>query len=221
MPALPSCPSCARPPTSSLACLHCGRLLEEPAGTNDFERLGLSPDVPFDAAAAERNYLRLSRALHPDFKTGGDAAALELAVSHSAALNEAWRTLTDDQARAESLLELHHPGALERHKTLAPDFLMEALELSEEIEQANAEGCAETIRRLASEARRALETRMSGVAAACGSTIARIARAGEMPDVPERERRLHPHEWNSARVATLLHQARVYRRILRDAGETP
>ena len=60
---------------------------------------------------------------------------------------------------------------------------------------------------------------MNGVAGVCGATIDRIAHEADPPAVPVRERQLHPHQWNAGRVATLLHQARIYRRILRDAGE--
>jgi Fe-S protein assembly co-chaperone HscB len=216
---LPPCPACGEPPVSSLACLACGEVTEEPAGSDHFTRLGLAHDELFDVASAEANYLKLSRALHPDFKAGADDDAMFRAVSHSALLNEAWAVLNDEQQRAEYLLELHHPGALEQHKSLSQEFLMEVMEISEELEDAKDEGCADTIRTIASSTREALRSRMNGVAHVCGATIDRIAHEADPPDVPERERRLHPHEWNSERVATLLHQARVYRRILRDAGE--
>lgn len=216
---LPSCPACHAPPVSSLACLACGHVLDEQPGADHFLRLGLPKDELFDPARAEANYLRLSRALHPDFMADAGDDALFRAVSHSALLNEAWGVLNDEQLRAEYVLELHHPGALEQHKRLSPEFLMEAMELSEELEEARDEGCADTIRRISAAARGALHERMNGVASVCGATIDRIAHEADPPEVPVRDRRLHPHEWNSARVATLLHQARIYRRILRDAGE--
>lgn len=217
---LPPCPECGADPVSSLACLACGTLLEE-HGDDHFARLGQSSAQPFDKDAAEAAYLRLSRLLHPDFHGRADPAVQALAIRHSASLNQAWSTLTDEQARAEYLLELHHPGTLERHKTLSPAFLMEAMELSEELETALDSGCGQTIQRIRKEARRAVEERMHGVTQACGQTIDRIARDAHHPagqqrgqDVPAAL--ITQHQWNTEQIATLLHQARVYRRILRD-----
>lgn len=216
--ALPPCPACGAPPGSTLACRACGEVLDEPTGADHFARLGLDPELPFDPELAERHYLQLSRLLHPDFQADEDDEAMFRAVSHSALLNQAWRVLNDDQQRAEYLLEMHHPGALERHKTLSPEFLMEAMELSEELEDGRKRGCSDTISRITRETRRALESRMTGVTQACMATIERIAHEQDPPGVAERDRLAHPHEWNAKRIATLLHQARVYRRILRDAG---
>lgn len=214
---LSPCPACGAAPQSSLACLSCGHLLSEPAGADHFLRLGLDRDLLFDKAQAEAAYLKLSRLLHPDCKAGASEDELLLAVAHSATLNEAWRVLTDDQLRAEYLLELHHPGSLEQHKTLSPAFLMEAIELSEELEGAKDDGCADTIRRITSEANKAVAERMTGVAEACGSTINRILHQDARSAEREADRKLHPHEWHTERIATLLHQARMFRRILRDA----
>lgn len=197
----------------------CGLLLEEPDDCNHYQRLGQSPFGQFNAERAESIYLSLSRRLHPDFHGEGDERTKALAVSHSALLNEAWRVLTDDQLRAEYQLELHDPGALDRHKTLSPAFLMEAMELSEELEEAHDRGCIETIQRIRTEAEQAISERMDGVNAACIHTIGRIAREAH---VPGSERAslpstlLTPHQWNTEQIATLLHQARVYRRILHD-----
>jgi molecular chaperone HscB len=165
---------------------------------------------------AELNYLKLSRLLHPDFQAGVDEPTQGLAVRNSALLNEAWKTLNDDQLRSEYLLELYDPGVLERHKTLSPEFLMEAMEVSEELDDAQIQGCKETIRKIAGSARSEIETRMKDVASACSATIARIAHEGPEPGETLPAKRLNPHDWNTDQIAVLLHQARVYRRILRD-----
>lgn len=221
---LPSCPHCGAQPGSSLACLACGQLLEE-QGDDHFARLGQHSTEPFDKDAAEATYLRLSRLLHPDFHGRSSADVQARAVRYSALLNEAWTTLTDELARAEYVLELHHPGTLEKHKTLSPAFLMEAMELSEELESAQGSGCRQTIQRIRQDARRAVEERMEGVAEACGHTIDRIARDAHHPggqqqgqDVPAAL--ISQHQWNTEQIATLLHQARVYRRILRDSEKS-
>jgi molecular chaperone HscB len=190
-----ACPRCGAALQSTLACLACGALLDEPAGATLFQRLGL-PAGPALDASAEGRYLRLSRALHPDFHGGADAAATERANAATAALNEAWSVLSDPATRAEYLLELVEPGALERAKQLAPAFLAEAMELSEEAEAAARDPAAAT----------ALRTRVGAEA------DARLAAV------------LAPAAWlapDTRRLATTLHELRVLRRILRDLGREP
>jgi DnaJ-domain-containing protein 1 len=189
----PTCPRCGAGLQSSLACLACGALVDEAPGATHFERLGLPRTAAVDLAAAERNYLRLSRLLHPDFQTAGDEAAADRANAASARLNEAWSVLSDPESRAEYLLELIDPGVMDRSKTLAPAFLAEAMELSEEAEAAADKPAAAA----------ALRAR---VAADSDARLAAVLRpaAWEQPD--------------TRRLATTLHELRVLRRVLRDLG---
>jgi molecular chaperone HscB len=188
----PSCPRCGAELQSSLACLACGTLLDEAPDATHFERLGLPRSAALDLAAAERNYLRLSRVLHPDFQTAGDETAAERSNEASARLNEAWSVLSDPEARAEYLLELLEPGVMDRSKTLSPAFLAEAMELSEEAETA-----AGTL------AAAALRARVQADSEARLAAVLRPA-AWEQPD--------------THRLATTLHELRVLRRVLRDLG---
>jgi Fe-S protein assembly co-chaperone HscB len=188
---LAACPHCGKPPGSSLACLSCGALLDERADATHFERLGLPQSAAVDLAAAERNYLKLSRALHPDFQTAGDAAAGERANDASARLNEAWSVLSDPEVRAEYLLELLEPGVMERSKRLSPDFLGEAMELSEEAEDAARDPAAAAA--LAARITADADARLAGI--------------------------LAPDAWRTPdthRLATALHELRVLRRVQRD-----
>jgi Fe-S protein assembly co-chaperone HscB len=189
------CPACGKPLRSTLACLACGRLLEERADADHFARLGATRSPHVDRDAVEATYIRLSRLLHPDFHGGEGDEALERANRGSALLNEAWSVLTDDASRQEYLLELVAPGALERNKVLPPAFLAESLELSEELE----------------DAQRGEDAR------AAAAVVERVRQA-----MSERDAVLDdPASWaagDTARLARLLHEQRVYRRILRDAG---
>ncbi len=191
---LPACPACGRPTVSSLACLACGRLLEEPAGATHFQRLGLAPPGPCDRSALEAAYLKLSRLLHPDFHGGADKASRALALRNSALLNEAHATLADAEARAEYRLGLHDAGALQRWKDLPPAFLVAAMETSEEVEAAARAGDRPALARIVDDVRRRIDER-----------LARLAdeRSWTTPD--------------ARALATLLHELRVFRRILRDA----
>jgi hypothetical protein len=58
---------------------------------------------------------------------------------------------------------------------------------------------------------------MHGAGAACARTMERISHDDHVPELSRGTRLLGNHEWNSEQIAVLLHQARVYRRILKDA----
>jgi len=189
-----ACPRCGAALQSTLACLACGALLDEPADATHFQRLGLPATTALDAAAAERNYLRLSRALHPDFHGGADEAATGRANAATAVLNEAWSVLSEPASRAEYLLELLEPGVMERSKQLSPAFLAEAMDLSEEADAAarDPRAAAGLRARVQAEA----DTRLASV--------------------------LAPGAWvepDARRLATTLHELRVLRRVLRDLGK--
>jgi len=189
--ALGNCPACGEAPLSALACLRCGAVLARRPEASAFEDLGLPRAIGLDLDAAERTYLRLSRLLHPDFHGGADPQTVERANRNSALLNEAWETLSDDARRAESLLELHAPGALEAAKALSPAFLMEAMETSEQVESAGGDPAA--------------------LAALRGRVEAEVA--ARLADVTSEAR------WNPPdprHLATTLHELRTLRRILRD-----
>ena len=114
-------------------------MLDERPDANHFARLGMRPEDPIDREAVEAVYLRLSRALHPDFHGSADEAGRARANRNTALLNEAWKILDDDVSRAEYRLGLLDSDALEKHKQLDPSFLMEAMEISEEAEGGDAE----------------------------------------------------------------------------------
>jgi len=172
-----------------LACLECGRVLHEAADANHYTRLGMRPEDPVDKDATEVLYLRLSRALHPDFHGNADEAGLALANRNTALLNEAWGILDDAVARAEYRLGLLDSDALDKHKQLDPTFLMEAMEMSEEAESGDDVLRAQIGERVRGEIARRLQ---------------RLAEdaAWSPPDTAE--------------LAVLLHEMRVYKRILRD-----
>lgn len=192
------CPRCGEAAGSTLACLRCGAILREPPDVTIFARVGAVPAPRLDLDALESVYLRLSRLLHPDFQGAADEETRRLALANSARLNDAWRLFHDEQELAEAALAVLDPDALERTKALDPMFLMESLELSEEVEAALGRGDSETVARLRARVRAEIDERMRAVEHGY-----RDAR----PDVDALARRLH--------------EARVFRRVLRDTKGVP
>ena len=107
-----------------------------------FERLGLPRRFSIDPAVLEAAYLDRSRAVHPDFHHGGSGGEQAASEALTAAVNEAYTTLKDPFRRAEHLLTLLGGPTAAEVKDIPPAFLMEMMDLREEIEQADAAGKA-------------------------------------------------------------------------------
>jgi molecular chaperone HscB len=97
---------------------------------NHFERLGLPRRFSVDLAELETSYLARSREVHPDFHAVEGTSTDDA----SAALNQAYTTLKDPFRRAEHLLDILGGPTASDEKNLEPAFLMEAMELREQIE---------------------------------------------------------------------------------------
>jgi molecular chaperone HscB len=109
------------------------------AGEDPFALLGLSPGFDVDLAALERAFFERSKALHPDRVVGASAAERVAVLSRSRALNDAYQLIKRPVARAEYLLA-RAGVAIGDNERLDPAFLMEILELREELAEARAAG---------------------------------------------------------------------------------
>ncbi len=98
-----------------------------------FAVFGLPRSLELDAAALEKRYLALSRDCHPDHNRAADAIDCAAVLLRAAEINDAFRVLRDPWQRARSLIEAECPGALESNKALDPAFLVDALELAEQV----------------------------------------------------------------------------------------
>lgn len=107
-----------------------------------FERLGLPRRFSIDPVALEAAYLDRSRAAHPDFHHGGSGVEQAASEALTAAVNEAYSTLKEPFRRAEHLLALLGGPTAAEVKDIPPTFLMEMMELREEIERVDAAGKA-------------------------------------------------------------------------------
>ncbi|MDY6890171.1 MAG: Fe-S protein assembly co-chaperone HscB [Pseudomonadota bacterium] len=101
---------------------------------NYFEFLGLPVGFEIDQAELASRYRALQRQLHPDRHAHQSDREQRLAVQHTAHLNEAYATLKSPLRRAQYLLSL--AGIETRHDRapqLDPAFLMEQMELREQV----------------------------------------------------------------------------------------
>src|ERR671923_2580592 len=105
--------------------------------SNHFELFGLAPAFALDDLALERAYREIQSQVHPDrFAHAGDAER-RASLQWTTRVNEAYRTLKNPVQRGKHLLELHGVDvAFETNTQMPSDFLMQQLELREELESA-------------------------------------------------------------------------------------
>jgi molecular chaperone HscB len=114
--------------------------LLELAGRRDyFALLGITRGYRVDGGELKRNYLRLSRQVHPDF-FASDPQKLPQVLTVSAAVNEAYRTLEDPVRRAEYLLRDCVGAGEEEETRVSTEFLGEVMEWQEAVAAARGSG---------------------------------------------------------------------------------
>lgn len=101
-----------------------------------FTLFGLPAQYPIDLQALTIRFQDLQRQYHPDKFASGSQVEQLAAVSQSATINQAWQTLRHPLMRAEYLLSLHgFDIRSEQHTVRDTAFLMEQLELREELDE--------------------------------------------------------------------------------------
>jgi molecular chaperone HscB len=105
--------------------------------SNDFELFNLPLTFAQDRAAIDARWKDLQREAHPDKFSAQGASAQRIAMQWSVRINEAYQRLKDPVKRAAYLCELHHaPINAENNTAMPAAFLMQQMELREELEDA-------------------------------------------------------------------------------------
>lgn len=112
-----------------------------------FAVLGLPPRFDVDVNAVQRAVLKRLAQVHPD-RQRNDPAALAQAERESARLNQAKAILCDDEKRADVLVLLLGGPNREDEKSLPDGFLMDMLEVREQMEEALSTGDDERLAEL-------------------------------------------------------------------------
>ena len=103
---------------------------------NYFELFGLPVAYAIDKRTLHAAQQRLQSRFHPDRVAGGSDQQKRLAVQQAAWINEAYQTLSDPVKRARYMLSLQGLDMNDEHETTGDTaFLMEQIELREEMEQ--------------------------------------------------------------------------------------
>lgn len=133
------CRACQKAVTG-LICDACGAIAP-PRPLDRFTALGVPRRYSLSQAELETRYRELSRKLHPDRFALAAREERMLSLQAATTLNDAYRTLKAPLRRAEYLLELEGLKIRE-NEAVAPDFLVEVMELREALADAADGGAA-------------------------------------------------------------------------------
>lgn len=130
---------------TSFFCQSC-KVVQPIVGTQSAYEIFTLP-LTFDVSRKllNRQYLNFQRQLHPDRYMQSKELELKYAESRSAEVNEAYMELKDPIRRGKLLLRLRGHQVKEKDTLADPAFLMETMELREEIDDAQAQSELESL----------------------------------------------------------------------------
>ncbi len=128
---------------------------------NYFEFYGLPESFELDAAQLKKKFYELSKKYHPDFYAAESAEKQEEVLQLSTLNNKAYQVLSNPAKRTEYILREHKLLADGDKYPLAPDFLMEMMELNELITDAEDEATINQIKTSVKEASDGLEDELA------------------------------------------------------------
>lgn len=112
---------------------------------NYFELFSIPVSLLIDKNTVTRKYFELQKQFHPDFFGNAGEDEQAEALEQSSAVNKAFKVFTNTDETIKYVLQLK--GLLEEEEkyALPPDFLMEMMELNEELMDAEADTTKEKI----------------------------------------------------------------------------
>ena len=104
---------------------------------NYFEIFGIPVQLKVDKTDLPRKYFELNKKFHPDFYSNATPSEQDHALEITANLNKAYKTFQNPDETIKYVLQLK--GLLEEEEKyqLPPDFLMEVLEINEQLMDAD------------------------------------------------------------------------------------
>ena len=117
---------------------------------NYFELFEIPVQLKVDKRSLYKKYIELSKQNHPDYFATKTEAEQSQALEISALLNKAWKTFQNPDETIKYVLKLKNLLEEEEKYQLPPAFLMEMMEVNEELMDAKMEGDNKKITSLSS-----------------------------------------------------------------------
>jgi molecular chaperone HscB len=103
---------------------------------NYFQLFEIPEQIIIDQALLQKKYYELSKKFHPDFYTHSSIEEQNEALENSSFLNTAYQTLKNVYKTIEYILKLNNILQEDEKQSLSPDFLMDMMEVNEELAEA-------------------------------------------------------------------------------------
>lgn len=123
-----------RTKVTAVFCEECHAIQSPHETRNYFRVFDLEEKFDIDKNVLRDKYRRLQSDLHPDKFTNKSEEEKAISANFSSLVNNAYNSLQIPLKRAEHLLELKGDKLAEEQKLDDPEFLMEMMELNEELE---------------------------------------------------------------------------------------
>ncbi|MDE3234804.1 MAG: Fe-S protein assembly co-chaperone HscB [Bacteroidota bacterium] len=117
---------------------------------NYFELFEIPVSLKPDGGLVKKKYYELSRKYHPDFFSQSSDEEQADALEKSAQVNKAYKVFSNADETIKYVLQLKGLLQEEEKYQLSPDFLMEMMELNEQLMDAKMEGDTEVIAKIQS-----------------------------------------------------------------------
>ena len=141
------CNRCEKPMSTPIVCDYC-HSLSSPGVADYFTMFGLPRRFDLDLEVLRGKFLSVSRNVHPDYHVADSQESQSLSLQISAAVNDAYRTLSDPPSRAAYLLELLGGKSSADDKSVPDGFLETMMMMQEELADAKTAGVQPELDRL-------------------------------------------------------------------------
>ena len=128
---------------------------------NYFEFYGLPESFEIDQAQLKKKFYELSKKYHPDFYASESVEKQDEVLELSTLNNKAYQVLANADKRVDYILRQHNLLADGDKYPLAPDFLMEMMEINEQLMDADDEATINQIKTSVKEASDNLEAELA------------------------------------------------------------
>jgi len=102
-------------------------------GMNYFELFEIPVQLKVDKTSLSARYFALSKKYHPDYFINAGEEEQAIVLEKSALLNKAWKTFQNPDETIKYVLQIKGLMEEEEKFELPPDFLMEVMEINEQL----------------------------------------------------------------------------------------